>query len=176
MGLNWLLAACRYINVPGHIAKSVIVQFTAGGHGRVETYGLEVGKEVLIDIGGVEHDGFNRGSGAALKGQKIRRDAHGQWTEAQMDGQYYVFNEQPTPTIILNPNSKIAYIGTTRDSLKYPVIWIHGKNKSLGELGTSGQTIMTLSDFMTLVKKRNVMLRWSPNSVVSDVKAVYTYQ
>lgn len=165
-GLNWLLAATRYMNLPGHEAKSVLVKFIAGGHGPTETYGLEVGSEVLIDIGGVEHDGFGGGSGAAKKGQKIKRAAHGQWIEAAKDGQYYVFADQPAPLIVLNPDSKIASIGPVQVKLKYPVVWLHGKKESLGELGTSGQTVMTLSDFMTLVRKRNVLLGWPPNSVV----------
>lgn len=162
-----LLAATRYIGLPGHVARSAVLEFTAGGHGQAEAHALIIGSRTLIIVGDVMRQGFGVLVMPQQKGLYARHN--GQWIKTMSGGQLDLFSD-PRSRIQLNPNSRKALVGRTLVILQYPVVWLHGRDKYLGDFGSGGQFVMTLHDLLTLFKLHDSALGLRKPTTITQVR------
>ena len=136
-----MLLACRQLILPSHTARSAFLVVTAGQFGRVPISALCVGNKTLMLPGDFITMGMNHGLGL----QGMTGAEHG------------------VGSIVLVPNSNIAYVGQKEMKLHDPVLSVATKD-----------LVMNWVDMLSLLKERDQQRHQPP--FIRSVQIIYDIQ
>ncbi len=146
---KFLLAAFGKAHLPGHTARSVILQLP-GNRGNCTIGALAVGKHTLVSVEDMVQMAFGVMVGDTPKGAWITvkgKPFNGKPFLETKSGELFVYPDSQV-YVQLTPGSRWAVVGGQRIALKHPVVW--GDIKS----GIEGNHVMLLEDMLRVFQQR----------------------